>query len=100
MFLFRSHEAMDNRLNEVRRKISKLRAEMLALENQIALQITHDMECSEVSLRLMEMRQDLVALIQQRDALGGAEMCASTNERLLMVGRTGPGVLGKRATRP
>jgi hypothetical protein len=73
---------MDNKLNEVRRQIRDLRAEMLELENQMRLQISHDIECSEVALRLMAMRQEMVALIRQRDALGGSESCPTLAQRL------------------
>lgn len=73
---------MDNTLSEIRKQIRDLRAEMTGLENQIRLQVAHDMECSEVSWRLLAMRQDLVPLIRQRDALGGAEPCPTLTERL------------------
>jgi hypothetical protein len=73
---------MDNQLNEIRKQISNLRVRMAEVENQIGRQIAHDMECSEASFRLMAMRQELVALIRQRDAIGGAERCPTIAERL------------------
>jgi hypothetical protein len=82
---------MDNRLNEIRKKISDLRQEMRALENLIRMQIAHDMDCSEVALQLMAMRRDLVDLIRQRDALGGAEACPTIAERLAGGGSRPPG---------
>lgn len=84
---------MDNKLNEIRKQISALRTEMAALENQIRIQVAHDMECSEASFRLMAMRQELVALIRQRDAMGGAESCPTiaerlaSNRRLVLIGK-------------
>ena len=63
---------MDNKLGEIRKQISNLRMQMAEVENQIRLQVAHDIECSEASFRLMAMRQELVALIRQRDAMGGA----------------------------
>jgi hypothetical protein len=66
---------MDDKLNEIRKQISNLRVLMAEVENQIRLQIAHDMECSEASFRLMAMRQELVALIRRRDVMGGAESC-------------------------
>ena len=88
---------MDNTLNEIRKQISNLRMQMTEVENQIRLQIAHDMECSEASVRLMAMRQDLVALIRQRDAMGGAESCPTIAERLASNRR--PMVIGKRINR-
>ena len=88
---------MDNKLNEIRKQISDLRAEMAALEEQIRFQVMHDMECSEASVRLMAMRQQVTALIRQRDALGGAESCPSIAERLARSSRTA--VVGKRIGR-
>jgi len=49
---------MDNRINEIRRKISALRAEMLAIEDSIRDQINHDLDCTEASLRLMALRRE------------------------------------------
>jgi hypothetical protein len=46
---------MDNRWNEIRRKISFLRSEMLATEDIIRKQINRDEDCTEASLRLMAM---------------------------------------------
>ena len=47
---------MDNKINEIRRRISLLRSEMLSLEDTIRVQVNRDEECSETALRLMEMR--------------------------------------------
>jgi hypothetical protein len=88
---------MDNKLNEIRKQISNLRVQMADVENQIRLQVAHDMECSEASFRLMAMRRELVALIRQRDAMGGAETCPTIAERLASSRR--PVVTGKRIDR-
>jgi hypothetical protein len=47
---------MDNKLNEIRNKISFLRSEMLLTENAIRKQINRDEDFTEASLRLMAMR--------------------------------------------
>jgi hypothetical protein len=73
---------MDNRINEIRSKISFLRSEMLALEATIRQQINRDEDCSEAALRLMEMRGQLVTLIRERNALGGHERLLNVEERL------------------
>jgi hypothetical protein len=74
--------AMDNKLNEIRGKIRALRAAMLDLEDKIRAQVNRDEECSEISLRLMEMRREMLDLIRQRNAMGGDERMLSVGERL------------------
>jgi len=64
---------MDNRINETRRKISALRADMSELEGAIRNQIKHDLDCTESAMRLMAMRQELAALIGDWKAAGGRE---------------------------
>jgi hypothetical protein len=66
---------MDNRLNEIRRKIRTLRAEMLDLQDAVRAQIGRDEDCSGGALRLMAMRRDMLALIDRRNAMGGREEC-------------------------
>jgi hypothetical protein len=73
---------MDNRINDIRRKISVLRAEMLDVEAAVRDQVKRDMDCTESSLRLMGMRKEIVGLIVERDALGGRESCPNITERL------------------
>ena len=73
---------MDNRLNELRRKVSGLRLEMLDLEASIRDQINHDLDCTESSLRLMAMRRELTPLVREWALLGGGERLPTTRERL------------------
>jgi hypothetical protein len=73
---------MDNRWNEIRRKISFLRSEMLATEDIIRKQINRDEDCTESSLRLMAMRTTMLSLIGERDSLGGSERLLDVEERL------------------
>jgi hypothetical protein len=88
---------MDNKINEIRRKISGLRIRMLDAEASIRDQINRDLDCTETSLQLMTMRREMVDLIRERDALGGWEKCPNIAERLWENYRTpGPRVLGKR----
>ena len=47
---------MDNKLNEIRRKIRFLRAEMLGAEDNIRQQVNRDEDCSAAAVRLMSMR--------------------------------------------
>jgi hypothetical protein len=92
---------MDNKLNEVRRKISFLRSEMLRAEEVIRKQINRDEDCTEASLRLMEMRTTLLGLIGERNSMGGGERLLDVEERLkaeyLAVSRKPlKGALGRR----
>ena len=73
---------MDNKINEIRKKISLLRSEMLTLEDAIRTQVDRDEDCSETAFRLMEMRGQMVALVRQREALGGYERMLNVEERL------------------
>jgi hypothetical protein len=62
---------MDNKLNEIRRKIKFLRAEMLTAEGHIRKQVN-----------LMSMRVTLLGLISERNRLGGEERLLDVDERL------------------
>jgi hypothetical protein len=73
---------MDRNLIEIHRKISRLREEMLLLQQDIRGQINHDLDCSESSFRLMAMRAQMVGLIDQRNAMGGSESCPDSATRL------------------
>jgi hypothetical protein len=73
---------MDNKINKIRKKISILRSEMLSLEDTIRRQVTRDEDCSETAFRLMDMRGPMVALVRQREALGGYERVLNVEERL------------------
>jgi hypothetical protein len=73
---------MGQKLNDIRRKISRLRAEMLSLQEDMRALVNHGLDCSEPSIRLMAMRVAMVDLIRQRNALGGMEVCPNLAERL------------------
>jgi chorismate mutase len=73
---------MDNRINEIRRKISVLRADMIEVEGAIRNQIKHDLDCTESAMRLMAMRQELAALIGDWKAAGGRDRLPTVEARL------------------
>ena len=73
---------MDNRLNELRRKIITLRLNMLDMAASVREQVNHDRDCAESSLRLMGMRQELTALAREWTLLGGGERLPTIQERL------------------
>jgi hypothetical protein len=72
---------MDNRINEIRRKISVLRADMTEVEAAIRNQIKHDLDCTEAATRLMAMRQELAALIGDWKAAGGGDRLPTVEVR-------------------
>ena len=73
---------MDNKLNEIRRKIRFLRAEMLGAEDNIRKQVNRDEDCSEAAVHLMSMRVVMLGLIGERNRLGGEERLLDVDERL------------------
>ncbi len=73
---------MDNKLNEIRRKISFLRAEMLGAEDNIRQQVNRDEDCAEAAMHLMAMRVAMLGLIGERNRLGGEERLLNVDERL------------------
>ena len=64
---------MDNRINEIRRKISSLRAEMPEIEAAVRDLVNRDLDCSEPARRLMEMRTEVAAQIRRWKAVSGGE---------------------------
>ena len=78
---------MDNKLNEIRRKISFLRSEMLRYEDTIRKQVDRDEDCSQSSMQLMAMRVVMLGLIAKRNRLGGEEQLLNVDERLKVDGR-------------
>jgi hypothetical protein len=72
-------------------------AKMLEIEGSIWDQVNRDLDCTETSLRLMDMRREMMSLIGQRDALGGQETRPNIAERLRENYRPVRKVLGKRA---
>ena len=73
---------MDNKLNEIRRKIKFLRAEMLSAEDNIRKQVNRDEDCSEAAVHLMAMRIAMLGLIGERNRFGGEERLLDVDERL------------------
>lgn len=73
---------MDNKLNETRRKIKFLRAEMLGAEDNIRKQVNRAEDCSKAAMHLMAMRVAMLGLIGERNRLGGEERLLNVDERL------------------
>jgi hypothetical protein len=66
---------MGSRINQIRRKISALRTEMIVVQNAIRDQVSHDHDCTETACRLIAMRAEMTALIGHWKAAGGGEGC-------------------------
>jgi hypothetical protein len=81
---------MDNRINETRRKISLLRAEMVRVEDAMRDQIRQDLDSTESALRLMDTRKELAALVAEWRAAGGNEHLPTIQERLKANNRPAP----------
>jgi hypothetical protein len=73
---------MDNKLNEILRKISRLRAEMLSLQDAIRLSVNNGLTWSEMATRLMAAQAEMMGLIRQRNAIGGIEASPAFAARL------------------
>jgi hypothetical protein len=73
---------MNNKLNEIRRKISFLRSEMLRTEDAIRKSVNRNEDCTVASLQVMAMRTALLVLISERNRLGGSERLLDVDEML------------------
>jgi hypothetical protein len=87
---------MDNRINEIRRKISVLRSEMADVEAAIRDLVNHGQDCTEPSCRLMAMRVQVAALVGEWKAAGGGERLPMFPARLIQ----DRGVVADRQKRP
>lgn len=74
--------AMDNRVNEIRRTIRALRADMLAMEEAVRVQMNRDHDCTEPALRLLAMRREMAVLARELTILGGTDRLPTVDERL------------------
>jgi len=80
---------MDNRINEIRRKINTLRSEMAELEVAVRSQVNRGLDCSESALRLIRLRSDLARLIGQWKAAGGNDLLPLLQPRISGWARVG-----------
>jgi hypothetical protein len=73
---------MDNRINEIRRKIIVLRSGMQELEAAVRDQCNHGLDCADNALRQFAMRRELVILIDEWKSTGGGDRLPSLQARL------------------
>jgi hypothetical protein len=69
----RKEQAMDNRINEIRRVIRALRTSMREAEAIMHELINRDEDCSFVAQELLKMRIVMSGLVQERTRLGDNE---------------------------
>jgi hypothetical protein len=73
---------MDNRINEIRRRMRSLRIEMTRVEDVMHDQIRRDLDSTDAALQLLEMRKQLASLVADWRAAGGTEPLPTIQERL------------------
>lgn len=73
---------MDNRINEIRRKISALRLEMADLEAAVRASINGDRDCTQQALAQMDLRRKINLLIGEWMAAGGGDVLPDVRNRV------------------
>jgi len=73
---------MDNRINEIRRKISALRLEMAGVEASVRGLVDRDRDCSEKALAQMDLRRRINLLIGEWKAAGGGDVLPDVRDRV------------------
>jgi hypothetical protein len=73
---------MDNRINEIRRKISALRLEMVAVEASVRDLVNRDRDCTEKALAQMDLRRKINLLIGEWKAAGGGDVLPDVRDRV------------------
>jgi hypothetical protein len=65
---------MDNRINEIRRKISALRSEMAEAEADVRDRINRGLDSADRALHQLGLRREMVRLIGEWKAAGGGDL--------------------------
>ena len=73
---------MDNRINEIRRKISALRLEMADVEASVRDLVNRDRDCTERAQAQMDLRRKINLLISEWKAAGGGEVLPDIRDRV------------------
>lgn len=73
---------MDNRINEIRRKISALRAEMIDDEAAVRDLVNRDHDCAERAFHQIGLRREMRRLIGEWKSAGGGDLLPSVKERV------------------
>jgi hypothetical protein len=80
---------MDNRINEIRRKISALRLEMVDVEAVVRGLVDRGLDCSESALRQIGLRHDMTRLIGEWRSAGGGDLLPNIGERMGLAKKDG-----------
>jgi hypothetical protein len=73
---------MDNRINEIRRKISVLRLEMADIEASVRELVERDRDCTEKARAQMDLRRKINLLIGEWKAAGGGDVLPNVRDRM------------------
>ena len=73
---------MDNRINEIRRKISALRIQMADVEAAVRDLVNRDRDCTESALRQIGLRAEMTRLIGEWRAAGGGDLLPAAREQV------------------
>jgi hypothetical protein len=73
---------MDNRINEIRRKISVLRLKMADVEASVRDLVNRDCDCTEQALAQIDLRQKINLLIDEWKAAGGGDVLPDVRGRM------------------
>jgi len=73
---------MDNRINEIHRRMTDLREEMRRAEAIMRDQIKRDLDSTEASLLLLKIRREMAVLIGAWREAGGNDPLPTVRERL------------------
>ncbi|MGY2934055.1 hypothetical protein ACVWZ6_003657 [Bradyrhizobium sp. GM6.1] len=71
---------MDNKINEIRRKISALRLEMADVEAAVRELVERDRDCTEKALAQMDLRRKINLLIGEWKAAGGGDVLPNVRD--------------------
>ena len=87
---------MDNRINEIRRKISALRLEMADVEAGVRDLVNCDRDCTERALAQMDLRRKINLLIGEWKAAGGGEVLPDIRARVRLRPMKSEGRIARR----
>lgn len=73
---------MDNRINEIRRKIGVLRSRIRELEAAVREQSNLGLDCADNAKRQLSLRRELVILLDEWKSAGGGDRLPNLQARL------------------
>jgi hypothetical protein len=73
---------MDNRINEIRRKISALRRQMADVEASVRDLVNRDCDCTDQALAQIDLRRKINLLIDEWKTAGGGDVLPDVRGRM------------------